>query len=129
MDAFDYFAAEIRGLLELHYIIKLNGNFSAVFEKSVESSENNLMEKQTIYINTKSAVLDIDSDLTQFYDECLITYILSQIDEVVTHGSGFSLSEILELTIQVSRYEPLRASSYIALPGELVKKKAICQPR
>lgn len=66
LDVFDYFDAEVRGILELHYIIKLNGNFSAVFEKAIESSD--LKEKQTIYINSQTAVIDVDTDLSQFYE-------------------------------------------------------------
>lgn len=49
-DAFEYFDAEVHGLLEEHHMIKLCANFSAVFEKDIESSQNNLLEKQTIFI-------------------------------------------------------------------------------
>lgn len=124
-DAFDYFDAEVRGLLQEHYILKLSGNFSAVFEKVVESSQNDLMEKQTIFINTRNAVIDPETDLCEFYDEDIIKYILNQIDEVMLQGSGFTLSEIKEISIQVSRYEPIKGSSHIPLPPDLAKKKAI----
>lgn len=124
-DAFEYFDAEVRGMIRDHNIVKLSGNFSAVFEKPIETSENNLTEKQTIFINTRNAVIDIDTDLCEFYSESFVKYILGQIDEVVLHGSGFSLSSIKELVVQISRYEPLRASSYIDLPKEVAKKKAV----
>lgn len=124
-DAFNYFDAEVRGMIQEHYTIKLSGNFSAVFEKIIESSENDLRERQTIYINTRNAVVDINTDLTEFYTEDFEKYILGQIDEVVMHGSGFSLSSIKELVVQISRYEPLRASSYIDLPKEVAKKHAV----
>lgn len=124
-DAFEYFDSEVRGLLGGHLIIKLSGCFSAEFEKIIQTSENELREKQTIYIHTCNLIIDSESDLTQIYEEDITKYILSQIDSVIMQGSGFSLSQIKELTIQVSRYEPLRASSFVETPKDLVKKNAI----
>lgn len=125
IDAFDYFDGTVRALLDEHLMIKLYGNFHAIFEKVIDSSENELRERQSIYINTRNCVIDRHSDLTELYENDITKYILDQIDEVITQGSGFSLAEIIELNIQVSRYEPLRASSHIELPKTLKEKHAI----
>lgn len=125
IDAFDYFDGTVRGLLEEHLMIKLYSNFQGIFEKVIDSSENNLRQRQTLNINTGNCRIDRNSDLTQLYEDDIIKYILNQIDEVITQGSGFTLAEIIELSIHIGRYEPLSASSYIELPKTLKEKHAI----
>lgn len=123
-DSFNIFDHEITRIIKDHFIVKLSACFVAVFEKSVQG-ECELKEKQSIYIQTRSEIIDLDTNLVEFYNNEIVKYVLSQIDEVVMEGSGFSLSEINELVIQVNRYEPFRASSYIELSKNLMMKKAI----
>lgn len=52
-------------------------------------------------------------------------FVLQKIEDIEIRGSGFSLSEIKELNIQVSRFEPCPGSSYIDLPKFLKLKHAI----
>jgi len=48
-----------------------------------------------------------------------------QVEEFVQHSSGWTISSIDAVYIELSRYQPLPASSYLQLPPELLNKKAI----
>lgn len=124
-DAFDYFDAEIRGILQERHMVKVNAILSVVFEKPIENSENNLREIKPLHINSAIAPIQNNTDLTEFYSEYIVNYFLSQVDEVMIEGSGFTLSEINELVVQVNRYEPLRGSSFVELSKELKDKGGI----
>ena len=45
-------------------------------------------------------------------------------EEFQEKGSGWSLPQILSLTININKYEPMKGSSYIELPKEILMKKA-----
>ncbi|GFX57835.1 uncharacterized protein TNCV_943951 [Trichonephila clavipes] len=51
--------------------------------------------------------------------------ILSSCEEFEGRGSGWILDEILHLEVKTCACQPLAASSYIALPKTITKKKAV----
>ena len=51
--------------------------------------------------------------------------ILSAFSTYQKKGSGWTLSEILHLDLNVAQYKPLKGSSYLPLPKKLKDKKAI----
>lgn len=124
-DAFPHFEQKINFILETYNIIKVSGCFCAVFEKANITAEGEVLEKQTLYIHTKTCVVEFETDLEAFYNEFISSYIQKKIDDFQMHGSGFTLSEIKELNIQVSHFQPIRGSSFIDLPKFLKSKKAI----
>lgn len=124
-DGFYLFDHEIQRVIDEHFIVKLSCCLIVVLEKIVQTDDGEMKEKQTIYIQTRSEIVDLDTDLSEFYRGEIIKYLLSQIDDIFTEGSGFSLSSIEELVIHVNKYEPFRGSSFIELPKYLTSKKAI----
>lgn len=68
-------------------------------------------EKQTLYLHTKSMIIDNQTDLTEVFKKHVVDVILRKIEEAIMQGSGFRLSAINELVVQVNRYEPIRGSS------------------
>ncbi|XP_031639366.1 uncharacterized protein LOC116351408, partial [Contarinia nasturtii] len=124
-DAFNLCEKRISELLQEHYIIKVSFCFVGVFEKEVITFEGVEKETQTLYLHTRVEMLDFDNDLRSFYNEYVTDVILHRIDDIELRGSGFKLSEIKELNVQVSRYDPFGGSSYIKLPTFLEKKRAI----
>src|SRR5688500_1054882 len=48
-----------------------------------------------------------------------------RLDEYQGEGSGFSLSSIKSLRIQINKYRPWKGSSYMDLPDWIKNKKAV----
>lgn len=125
-DAFHYFQLEMYRILSEQNMIKLNACLKLIFEKmNVTAEGEESVESQTIYIQTNTHTLDGTTNLRGFYDKMIAAHTLERIDDVVTRGSGFALSKIEEIAVQVNRYEPIVGSSFIDLPKFLKTKKAI----
>lgn len=124
-DAFQFFASRVSSALEKYCIVKVSANFIARFEKPILTGDNETKESQKMYLNTMTEIVDIETNLREFYDEDIMSVINKKIDDVQLRGSGFSLAEILELNIQISSFDPTSGSSYIKLPKYLQNKKAI----
>lgn len=148
LDAYPHFESEITDLLCVHPILKVCTCFSATFEKiippttrvtnsnEIDIDEQGLdgddgdrpeekKEKQTLYIHTRNVTIDSQIDLHNSFMGNVVETVVKKIDDAIMRGSGFSLSSINELLVQVNRYDPLRGSSYIQLPKRLLQKKAI----
>lgn len=147
-EAYEYFENEIIDILDIHMMVKVNTCFSATFEKIIPKTDENptnleqdehdtdnddenesqnveRKEKQTLYIHTKSIVVDVNTNLTDLYLHNVVETILRKIDDSIMVGSGFSLSTINELLVHVNRCDPLRGSSYLPTPKIISEKKAI----
>lgn len=154
-DAYHHFEKEIVDILDIHLIVKVNTCFNATFEKVVpnnsefqksnknieenvdgrenyiemdDNAENNdeeRKEKQTLYIHTASTIVDTNTDLHEFFMETVVNTILKKVDDAIMVGSGFTLSTINELVVQVNRCDPIKGSSYIPLPKHLTVKHSI----
>lgn len=125
IDAFNHFEQKVYEIINTHYLAKLSSCFVAVFEKIAFVNGEEIKEYQTLYLHSESEVLDFETDLHIFYRENIIEFVQKKIDDIELRGSGFTLSEIKELNIQISRFEPIAGSSYIELPKVLQCKKAI----
>ena len=65
------------------------------------------------------------TDIYELYQE-MIDEIEEKVQEMeYTEGSGWEFVEIINLTLHVDKWDPLKASSYIDLPKELKNKNAI----
>ena len=65
------------------------------------------------------------TDIFEVYQK-MINEIEEKVQEIeYTEGSGWEFVEIINLTLHVDKWDPLKASSYIDLPKELKNKNAI----
>lgn len=125
-DAFFYFKRQIQQVLEHQYLIKISACLKLNFTKTVVAADGTTAnENQTIFIHTRTSVIDFESNLQEFYTELIVDYIFQMVDDVVMRGSGFTLLEINELTVQVNQFEPIAGATYIPTPKALQSKKAI----
>lgn len=138
-DSFYYFCKEILEILDQHTSVKVNTCFCATFEKTIVGSKTPKIdfdgddaeqpiekkEKQTIYIHTKSVIVDRHTDFLKLFNDTVIIPILQKVDDMMIQGSGFTLSSINELLVQINRYDPIRGASFIDLPKYLKAKHAI----
>lgn len=66
-----------------------------------------------------------DRGLNEHFQSEIINKVVKKVDEVMVEGSGFTLSKIDLLRVQIFKYEPLRGSGFIELPKILKNKKSI----
>jgi hypothetical protein len=67
------------------------------------------------------------TDLNEVYDTMSGT-ILERLATFQQHGSNWRFKSVINLEVHTVKYKPLEGSSYIELPNELLKKKAIVNP-
>lgn len=67
-------------------------------------------------------MLDVES-LDKFYNENLNT-IIAKMEEFQERGSGWTLTEIIHLELNVNKYECIKGNSYIKLSNFLLLKRA-----
>ncbi|XP_050452581.1 uncharacterized protein LOC126852138 [Cataglyphis hispanica] len=73
----------------------------------------------------KNCELFRTSDLHDWYERRVIEPTLASLEEFQERDSGWALSRILDLTININKYNPMRAGCHIKLPQEIMKKKAV----
>lgn len=122
----EYFVNKVSNSIQEHAIIKLGACFVADFSKNVFDENGEMhQENQKLYMHTATLLIDQETNLHEHFNENIVSFINNRIEDIQLRGSGFSLAEIIELNIQISKHSPIAGSSYIALPPHLSNKKAI----
>ncbi|XP_050465071.1 uncharacterized protein LOC126858636 [Cataglyphis hispanica] len=80
-------------------------------------------------IVTKNHPLLPTTDLREWYGKRIVDVILASLEEFQERDSGWALSRILNLTVNVNRYNPMRAGCYVEIPREIKLKKAVISVR
>lgn len=121
-DAFSIFETKQRRLIEDRHLIKTCGVFAAEFKKLSPD----LQEVRTkLYITCRLQIMDIDTDLGEWFKIYIKDIIDKRIEEFEIGGSGWTLNKIIEIVIHNNRCEPIRGSSYFALPSYIKNKNAV----
>ena len=116
-DAMDTVLDQIRNVLAEYNAVKVNTAFNGEFVSG---------EKISVKaITTKNHPLFRASDLTQWYETLVIEPILASLEEFQERDSGWALSRILNLTVNVNKYNPMRAGCRAEIPREIQLKKAV----
>jgi len=92
---------------------------------NTEERDKNTSVKVTLYFTTPYVIINLNSDLRKHYKRNVSNEIMTSVEETAINGSGFTLSRIIKLDVQISKYNPIRGSTYIKLPKKLELKKAI----
>ncbi|KAL6417010.1 hypothetical protein ACFW04_011091 [Cataglyphis niger] len=100
-----------------HFNIKVNTVFNGEFVTGDKRANKS--------INMKNCELFRTSDLHDWYERRVIELTLASLEEFQERDSGWALSRILDLTINVNKYNPMRAGCHVKLPQEIMKKKAV----
>lgn len=124
-DAFHIYEAQLSSITAHHDYIKTTSIFVADFEKKHQTEHGEITEKQTFYFVTSIVLLARHSDLQTHYEEHIFDEVIESVYNAELRGSGFKLARIITLDVNVCRYDPLRASSYIDLPKFIENKGAI----
>ncbi|XP_076664955.1 uncharacterized protein LOC143367215 [Andrena cerasifolii] len=106
----------VRDALKKHQNRKVNTVFNSEFVTGDKHASKS--------INTRNCELFGTSDPQEWYERYIIEPTLASLEEFQERDSGWALTRILNLTVNVNKYNPLRAGCHIKLPRELLLKKA-----
>lgn len=77
-----------------------------------EDSGDPVVEKRNVFIPTIVKEIDINTNLRQHFRRDIIAHVLNRVQDVMVEGSGFALSKIIKLGVQIFKNEPLRGSGH-----------------
>jgi len=116
-DASEIVIERVRSVMQEHDNIKINTVFNGEFVAGDKRANK--------CITTRNYELYRTSDLQEWYQSRVIEPILTSLEEFQERDSGWALSRILNLTINVNKYNPLHAGCYIELPRKIKLKRAV----
>lgn len=124
MGAFELYQSQIKEAVNQFDMIKTLSYFTAEFERAFQTDESSdpIFEKRTVHIPTIVKEIDRNTNMSKHFQLNIISYVKRRVEEVMLEGSGFRLSRIERLTVQIFKYEPLRGSGSLTLPAILQKK-------
>ncbi|GBN19564.1 hypothetical protein AVEN_125595-1, partial [Araneus ventricosus] len=114
----------VRGLITKHlkrlHGLKVNFQFLCDYQKGKDG----LREEMEKNFKTANEVILQSTDLVAYY-RSVIQKLLTEMEEFVARGSGWTLARIKSLEVRINKYNPLRGASYIDLPKRIKAKKAV----
>lgn len=131
-ETFKIFELETNKILRDLLMLKVNSCLEVKFVKRsmVQNSDNENSsqfkeEEMSYFFQTKNEQIVAATPLENWFKNNVVEPINRKISEFLTQGSGWSLSEIVELCINNNKYVCFNGASYIKLPKEISNKKAV----
>ncbi|KYM97826.1 hypothetical protein ALC62_11480 [Cyphomyrmex costatus] len=115
-DARDTVLDHTRVNLQRHACLKVNATFNGEFVADDKRSFKS--------ITTKNHELYGASDLKEWYDEYVMDAILSDLEEFQERDSGWALSRILNLIVNVNKFYPMHGGCRVNVPRRIISKRA-----
>ncbi|KYN38648.1 hypothetical protein ALC56_06974, partial [Trachymyrmex septentrionalis] len=116
-DAREIMLERVRDAVERHGSAKvntaLNGEFATKDKRDIKN------------INIKNSEIYRCIDLCEWYEQHIIEPTLTSLEEFQERDSGWALSRILNLVVNVNKLNPMRAGCYFEVPREIIIKKAV----
>ncbi|KAL9987983.1 hypothetical protein ACROYT_G002373 [Oculina patagonica] len=116
---YDLLVSEINDLQSLKASFGLEVKFSIQRDGETQEMEHYFKEKEPHVFNEHNK-----QQIKQEFDR-FIERAKGQIEAWSERGSGWVIERITEAYVNVARYQPLRGGTYLPLPADLAKKKAI----
>ncbi|KYN09457.1 hypothetical protein ALC57_18430, partial [Trachymyrmex cornetzi] len=104
-----------------YHCLKVNTIFNGEFVADAKRSAKSIITKNYELFNT--------SDLREWYDEHVMDNILAALEEFQERDSGWALSRISNLIVNVNKFNPMHAGCWVELPREIMLKKAVINVR
>jgi len=111
------FVREIRGVLQSENTVRVYVLLKSDYVKAGDE------DPDTKTFNTKNADIFASRDLREWFDERVRVPFLRDIEEFQDRDSGWNLLNMLNLTLHISKYNPIRASSYVPLPAKILRRQ------
>jgi len=116
-DAREIVLERVRTVMTKYDNIKINTVFNGEFVTGDKHANKS--------ITTRNYELFRSSDLQEWYQSRVIEPTLTSLEEFQERDSGWALSRIINLLININKYNPLHAGCYIELPREIKLKRAV----
>ena len=116
-DASGIVLENVRKVMERHINVKVNTVFNGEFVAGDKHANKS--------INTRNYELFQTSDLHEWYERRVVEPTLASLEEFQERDSGWALSRILDLTVNINKYNPMHEGCYIKLPREIMMKRAV----
>ncbi|XP_070158799.1 uncharacterized protein [Polyergus mexicanus] len=116
-DAKDIVLEHVKNVLKKHFNVKVNTVFNGEFVSGDKRTNKS--------VNTRNCELFRTSDLHEWYERRVVEPTLASLEEFQERDSGWALSRILDLTVNINKYNPMRAGCHIKLPREITMKRAV----
>ncbi|XP_031355166.1 uncharacterized protein LOC116179510 [Photinus pyralis] len=129
-DSCKLFISKIRGIFPRYNSpLKTNFEFCAEFVKPAINKNNEVLACREFSFLTKNFnILSGDlneASLKQLFNSNVVDYLMDRLMQFEEQDSGWALSKIISLTVNVNSVTLLHASSFIELPKEIKAKKAV----
>ena len=106
-------------LLDVHGRLKFG---LELFVDFVRTHEDQLVSSRKSFI-TRQHIITLNSDFHEIYNS-MCNNLEAKIEEAALEGSGWSYNKALYLEVNINKYNPIGASSYIQLPPAIENKHA-----
>ena len=116
-DAKDIVLKHVQKVMQKHFTVKVNTMFNGEFVSGDKRANKS--------IGTKNYELFRTSDLREWYEHRVIEPTLASLEEFQERDSGWALSRIINLIVNINKYNPMRAGCYIKLPRDIMMKRAV----
>ena len=89
--------------------------------------KNGELIEETKFFNTRNERILPATDIPQWFNENVIDRLLIKVEDFQERDSGWTMREILNLVVNMNRYEPIRGgfSTFVELPADVREKKAV----
>jgi len=111
------FVREIRRVLQSENTVRVYVLLKSDYVKAGDE------DPDTKTFNTKSADIFTSTDLREWFDEHVRVPLLRDVEEFQERDSGWTLLNVLNLTLHINKYNPSRASSYVHLPAKILRRQ------
>ncbi|KYN29308.1 hypothetical protein ALC57_01246, partial [Trachymyrmex cornetzi] len=107
----------VRDVVERHGSVKVNTAFNGDFATKDKRANKSII--------TKNSEIYRCTDILEWYERHVVEPILASLEEFQERDSGWALSRILNLTVNVNKLNPMRAGCHFEVPREITLKKAV----
>ena len=91
-------------------------------------TDNDLSSSQlngiSIHVATKIKRVDFGGLADKTF-HAMVEQMLLALNNFASHGSGWTLDQIVNIEIRLAKAKPIRASSYLAIPGKLARTSSL----
>ncbi|XP_031777427.1 uncharacterized protein LOC107981297 [Nasonia vitripennis] len=119
-DAQKLFKVKVEDCLKEYNAVKINSDFIAEFSMQKNGEETTDIK----YFTSESVTAFMSTNLEEWFKDHIKEPILTQLEEFQEKDSGWTLTSIISLCINMKKYSPIKGSSFIPLPKFIEKKKA-----
>jgi len=120
-DCLKIFRVQINKQRETENFLKVNAVFCGEFTITNAIEEEQIEFK---YMNTKTHEIHRDTNIDEWFLNNINDVILKDLQEFQEKQSGWTISAIVNLVVNINKFTPQLGSSYVELPHKIKIKKA-----